>query len=259
MKSFAVVSIALCLQSFSMAQFITWKDGKIGVNFAGYHAATGLGASGSSGGLFAEAGTPHGQVARAGLAGATGPKSSGGGLYAGASAGGGVDASAGLGGVVSDEGAAGGLFSAAEAGGKYAATGLGGATHQNGIPTSDTNIQPAVLTKTYTKYKRVNKYASVAKPVIVNDAVPVVDNTFSKHKSVYVGGFADGAVQGSKSVPAVYDSRLEASGSIGVQKNPTFFADIFNIPISTLSAVSKFLGNTASGANFQVRKEVVAG
>lgn len=45
-------------------QFITLKDGKIGVNFAGYHAEAGLGGlvtgDAAHGGLSASAGTPFG-------------------------------------------------------------------------------------------------------------------------------------------------------------------------------------------------------
>lgn len=48
----------------SLFQFITFKDGKIGVNFAGYHAEAGLGGlltgNAAHGGLSASAGTPFG-------------------------------------------------------------------------------------------------------------------------------------------------------------------------------------------------------
>lgn len=55
------------------AQFLTFKDGKFGVNFGGYHAEAGLGGlltgNAAHGGLSASAGTPHGQQAGAGLGG----------------------------------------------------------------------------------------------------------------------------------------------------------------------------------------------
>lgn len=48
------------------------ENGEVGVNFGGYHASAGLGgllSGGALGGLHAEAGTPYGQEAAAGLAG----------------------------------------------------------------------------------------------------------------------------------------------------------------------------------------------
>lgn len=54
-------------------QFLTFENGKIGVNFGGYHAEAGLGGiltgNAAHGGLSASAGTPYGQVAGAGLGG----------------------------------------------------------------------------------------------------------------------------------------------------------------------------------------------
>lgn len=54
-------------------QLITLRDGKVGVNFAGYHADAGLGGllTGNSahGGLSASAGTPWGSRAAAGIGG----------------------------------------------------------------------------------------------------------------------------------------------------------------------------------------------
>lgn len=58
---------------FSYFQFLTFENGKIGVNFGGYHAEAGLGGlltgNAAHGGLSASAGTPYGQVAGAGLGG----------------------------------------------------------------------------------------------------------------------------------------------------------------------------------------------
>ncbi|XP_055317654.1 uncharacterized protein LOC129576483 isoform X3 [Sitodiplosis mosellana] len=86
---------------------ITYKDGKIGVNFGGYHAEAGLGGlltgNAAHGGLTASAGTPFGQSAHAGLGGNTGPNARGG-LFAGATAGSGVGASASLAGDVNNGG-----------------------------------------------------------------------------------------------------------------------------------------------------------
>lgn len=58
---------------FPCFQFLTFENGKIGVNFGGYHAEAGLGGlltgNAAHGGLSASAGTPYGQVAGAGLGG----------------------------------------------------------------------------------------------------------------------------------------------------------------------------------------------
>jgi len=100
-------------------KFITLRDGKIGVNFAGYHAEAGLGGlltgNAAHGGLSASAGTPFGQRAGAGLGGTVDNGQTKGGLYAGASAGYGVGASAALGGNVDETGAAGGSGAEAHA------------------------------------------------------------------------------------------------------------------------------------------------
>jgi len=58
---------------YGAPQMITFKDGKVGVNFAGYSASAGLGGlltgDASHGFLSASAGTPNGQHASAGLGG----------------------------------------------------------------------------------------------------------------------------------------------------------------------------------------------
>ena len=51
----------------------SFENGNVGVNFLGYHASAGLGGlltgNAAQGGLHAQAGTPHGQIAGAGLGG----------------------------------------------------------------------------------------------------------------------------------------------------------------------------------------------
>uniref|UniRef100_A0A1A9W9M4 Uncharacterized protein n=1 Tax=Glossina brevipalpis TaxID=37001 RepID=A0A1A9W9M4_9MUSC len=70
-------------------EFLTFKDGQVGVNFLGYHAEAGLGGgqnqNGVLGGLHASAGTPWGQNAAAGLGGNVNGRANGL-LYAGAQA-----------------------------------------------------------------------------------------------------------------------------------------------------------------------------
>ncbi|XP_050506055.1 uncharacterized protein LOC114325162 [Diabrotica virgifera virgifera] len=95
---------------------ITFENGRIGVNFLGFHASAGLGGlltgNSADGGLHAEAGTPFGQRAWAGLGGdINGAGRSGGGLYAGATALNGLGAVAGLDGNAGPEGYNGRLYS----------------------------------------------------------------------------------------------------------------------------------------------------
>lgn len=135
------------------SQGLTFKDGNVGVDFAGYSAQAGLGGlltgNAAHGGLSASAGTPGGQRAVAGLGGNTGKAQLrriysrsihsktenslagdlSGGLYAGATAGQGVGATAALGGSANS------------------ATGYGGAeAHGGGISKSVTSVagSPAV-------------------------------------------------------------------------------------------------------------------
>ncbi|XP_067631317.1 uncharacterized protein [Eurosta solidaginis] len=94
--------LAYLLQmAVALPQFITYKDGKFGVNFGGYHAEAGLGGlltgDAAHGGLSASAGTPHGQRAGAGLGGSVDGNAAGL-LYAGAEANPQVGAAAVLGG-----------------------------------------------------------------------------------------------------------------------------------------------------------------
>ncbi|GAB0094779.1 hypothetical protein DMENIID0001_101050 [Sergentomyia squamirostris] len=102
-------------------QFISFgKDGKVGVNFGGYHAEAGLGGlltgNAAHGGLSASAGTPYGQNAGAGLGGTVDGRTAGG-LFAGATAGHGVGASAALAGSIGAEGGAGGSIAESHAAG----------------------------------------------------------------------------------------------------------------------------------------------
>lgn len=139
---FAFLNLIFCSSLiFFLLQFITLRDGKIGVNFAGYHAEAGLGGlltgNGAHGGLSASAGTPYGQRAGAGLGGSVDGKTAGG-LYAGATAGHGVGASAALGGKVDETGAYGGEGAEAHAGGiSHKTVGLGA----NGVKKTITSVQ----------------------------------------------------------------------------------------------------------------------
>lgn len=91
-------------------QLLTYRDGKFGVNFGGYHAEAGLGGlltgNAAHGGLSASAGTPFGQRAGAGLGGSVDGDAAGV-LYAGAEANPQTGAGAILGGDTSKGGYAG--------------------------------------------------------------------------------------------------------------------------------------------------------
>ncbi|XP_031630433.1 uncharacterized protein LOC116345315 isoform X3 [Contarinia nasturtii] len=117
-KLFSICAVVQLVVSQDLP--ITFKDGKIGVNFGGYHAEAGLGGlltgNAAHGGLTASAGTPYGQTAHAGLGGNTGPNTRGG-LFAGASAGNGVGASASLAGDLNNGGSFGVGDAEAHAGG----------------------------------------------------------------------------------------------------------------------------------------------
>ncbi|CAG9787816.1 unnamed protein product [Diatraea saccharalis] len=317
----------LISQAYTAPQFITFDNGKLGVNFGGYHAAVGLGGllgqnGGAGGGLFAEAGTPHGQSAKAGLGGAVDNGQSAGGLYASATAGGNVKAATGLAGGVLGEKSAGAGFAAAQAGNHYAASGMGGDTSSSGasgftfsgtksfginkgqVDSSVVDIKPI-----QTEHKKVHKEFNFDAANEVNFVPLASDIGLQKDvavktdvKEVYVQsppqvvekhivhkhnkphqlfhnrfGFVDENTEVSGSAPAIQkriDVGVDASVNAGAaaetsiggsgnnaytkkvtfQRNPNFFADIFNIPISTLKAVGNFLGNTAGSTSVSVQK-----
>ncbi|XP_073955768.1 uncharacterized protein isoform X2 [Choristoneura fumiferana] len=320
--SFLLLTIAT--QVFAAPQLISLKDGNVGVNFGGYHAAAGLGgllsgAGGAGGGLFAEAGTPHGQAARAGLGGATsGGGGSAGGLYAGATAGGNVGAAAGLAGGVDAERSAGVGYAASSAGNHHASAGLGGeagvagssgftysssksfgvsggaveavkpvhkkvhtefnfdgANEVNAVPLTNTNVhhQTEVIVETKTKPAVVVKEPVVIEKHIHHKRPHHYRNKFHVHG--YIGGAGDlppppaiekrvdVGVESSANAGAYANAGAVANGGasqvtytkqVNFQRNPQFFADIFNIPISTLKAVGSFLGNAAGSTSVSVQK-----
>ncbi|CAH2238388.1 jg21093, partial [Pararge aegeria aegeria] len=298
----------MCLQA---PQFITFKDGKIGVNFGGYHAGVGFGGlfgGNTAGGLYAEAGTPHGQSAIAGLGGAVAGQNGGstGGLFAGATAGNGIQAQAGLaGGVNGDNSAAGQGYASAQAGNNYAATGMEGATSLEGSSglsfskkvtpvhkklhteiniDSVNEVQPAVEIEKRVIHESVQPVVvkevySVPQTQVVEKEIIHTHYKPRKHhhrKTAFLGGYigGQGDIVGPPQIQKRIDVDVDASAhadvaaqgsanggiattytkEVTIQKNPSFFADIFNIPISTLKAVGNFLGNTAANTHVAVQK-----
>ncbi|XP_028165214.1 uncharacterized protein LOC114356314 isoform X2 [Ostrinia furnacalis] len=328
MRQFAafILTTALVSQCYAAPQWITFNDGKLGVNFGGYHAAVGIGGilgqngSSSGSGLFAEAGTPYGQAAHAGFGGSM--NSDGrpvGGLFAGATAGNKITAQAGIGGAVNGNKVQGNGFASAQAGNQFASSGLGGdasGAGANGFTYSGTNsflggakgkvdtveVKPLPDQTNVKKVHKEFKFDSANEvnfvplaadkpsveeqtPVVVKETTyvqtppQVVEKHVYKHtkprhhlrKIAYVGG--DVAVaQPQPAIQKRIDVGVEAnagaaadvgaSGNAGqvytkqvtFQRNPNFFADIFNIPISTLKAVGNFLGNAAGSTNVSVQK-----
>ncbi|XP_037969177.2 uncharacterized protein LOC105389318 [Plutella xylostella] len=329
-------------QVYSAPQFITFKDGKLGVNFGGYHAGVGIGGllgDGTAGGLYAEAGTPLGQHAKAGLGGVVDKDgNTSGGLYAGATAGGNVRASAGLAGGVEGGKSAGSGYAAAQAGDRFASSGLGGEAGVEGasgfkfsgtkslggkttvIEQTDVvpiEIKPIVHKKVHKEFKfnTVNEVAPPPQevqgnagvqadvnirtnthPVVVKEVVEPSPIVYEKHivrykphrhhlrKHAYVGGYLGAETHPEQAIvyktvaaPAVQkriDVDVESAASAGGQahgggevtykkqvtweRNPNFFADIFNIPIQTLKAVSNLVGNTAGSISVQKSATVQA-
>ncbi|XP_047990386.1 uncharacterized protein LOC125229556 isoform X2 [Leguminivora glycinivorella] len=313
-----ILLLSIASQVLTAPQFITFKDGKVGVNFGGYHAAAGLGGllgNGGAGGLFAEAGTPHGQAAVAGLGGGASEGGSGGGLFAGATAGGNVKAAAGLAGGADAERSGGVGFAGASAGNRNAAAGLGGesgAAGSSGFTYSSSKsfglsgaveqpvnqvdkkvhaeydfnaASPVVpLTNTIVKSNTKVKEVHVEQPPVVvekhvyhEQPVIVEKRIYHKkphrfHNKVFVHGYIGGAAVPppaiEKRVDVGVDNYASAAADatahggqqvsytkqVNFQRNPQFFADIFNIPISTLKAVGNFLGNTAGSTSVSVQK-----
>ncbi|CAH0587008.1 unnamed protein product [Chrysodeixis includens] len=322
-QSTLIIFAVLVVQAYSAPQFITFTDGVLGVNFAGYHAGVGIGGQGGSGkaggGLFAEAGTPFGPAARAGLGGAVDGQSSSGGLFAGATAGGGVKSEASLGGAVSSGKAVGGGYATAQAGPHSATAVLDGEKESSGgadfsfvaHKSVGTVIEPAKEHKKVHGDVNIDAYNEIA-PVANADVEAHADAGFNvnananaqaqpavfvkevnvptevivrkhkphrhhAHKTVYVGGYVGAG--GNVGAPVVKVQPIEKRVDVGVESGAnfnveheapkvtynkevvvthnrpsTFFQDIFNIPISTLKAVSGFLTNTAGNTNISIQK-----
>ncbi|KAH8299565.1 hypothetical protein KR044_003064, partial [Drosophila immigrans] len=163
---FGALCLLLLLQAtLGPAQLITLRDGKVGVNFAGYHADAGLGGllTGNSahGGLSASAGTPWGSRAAAGLGGGLDGRTAGG-LYAAAQANDEVGASAVLGGSVGERG-----YIGAESHRPGKTSGSSAHIEPHHLPSGPVPLddQPAVLPTRTTYVQRVKppkKYSLIA-------------------------------------------------------------------------------------------------
>lgn len=249
-------------------QWFSFKDGKFGVGYGGYHAEAGLGGlltgNTAHGGLVASAGTPNGQHAGAGLGGLLdGNDRTSGGGYAGATAGHGVGASAAFGGTLNNEGSAGGLGAEShvpgtsnkvvEIGQTKSASSPGkiASVHEGELHTRF-NDETSFHKKTKTVLKEVNTELQ-APPAVQPQSHGYIKTVYKKkvitrpHK-VHLN--------------SRFDSNGHSSGStlstqtVQAAPNPNFWNDIFNIPISTLSAVNQFLNNKSNSGTAHVQKHV---
>ncbi|XP_058124018.1 PE-PGRS family protein PE_PGRS17 isoform X2 [Anopheles coustani] len=273
MKGFVAVALLIlaivqCIQAVPVPQLLTFRDGKFGVNFGGYHAEAGLGGllTGNSahGGLSASAGTPHGQQAGAGIGGLLGGNErTAGGAYAGATAGHGVGASAAIGGGLDGAGGAGGAGAESHAGGVSKKVVKLGQTNHGAPPTE------VVISKEYGgnqhqgNFERIDHVKEVHTELTVPEPhpAPAPAPAHGFRKTVY----KKKVIGHPHKVHTRYDSSNghSAGGSststhvvASSTHNSNFWNDIFNIPISTLSAVNQFLNNKAGSGSLQVQKHV---
>ncbi|KAG6447724.1 hypothetical protein O3G_MSEX005151 [Manduca sexta] len=210
MRAMFLLLTLLISQCYSAPQFITFKEGKLGVNFGGYHAGVGLGGllgGGVGGGLFAEAGTPHGQSARAGLGGNVDENGrTAGNLFAGATAGRSVGAAAGLGGKVV-AGETGGVgFGVAEGGIHQASAGLAGETNVHGS---------AGITYSGTKS------LAVPSTIVKETEVSVVPVENVKHKEIHKEYNVDAFNEITPVAAAGVEANVGASVNLNANAQPT--------------------------------------
>lgn len=266
----AVAVLAQVACGLPAPQWLTFKDGKFGVNFGGYHAEAGLGGilTGNSahGGLSASAGTPQGQQAGAGLGGFLGgnDRTAGGG-YAGATAGNGVGASAAFGGGLDNAGGAGGLGAEAHAGGISKKVVKIGQTNGAAPPSEaifEHEVRPApqvVHTRFNHEVDSKSKTKTILKEVHTDLQAPPVyqPSPYNTHtKTIYKKKVISHPHK--VHLNTRFDSNGHSGGSthtsVGATQNTNFWNDIFNIPISTLSAVNQFLNNKSGSGNIHVHK-----
>ncbi|ALC41701.1 CG9812 [Drosophila busckii] len=210
------------------AQLLTFRDGQVGVNFAGYHANAGLGGlltgNAAHGGLSASAGTPWGSRAAAGLGGNLngGPA---GGAYAAAQANDEVGASAVLSGRVGEHGYAG---SEAHAPGKQ----HGSTVHltpehvTEGVAAEPAAVVPTPRTTYVQKVRPPKKYALIAP----NPAPKMAAKSLVRHK--YAG------VQTEGSVVAQHAVAKQAESPVGLA---------LQIPIGILQSLQSSIGGLLGG------------
>ncbi|BFG04737.1 uncharacterized protein DMAD_03630 [Drosophila madeirensis] len=236
-KMFAFIGVLCLLQSaipLVPAQLITLRDGKVGVNFAGYHADAGLGGllTGNSahGGLSASAGTPWGSRAAAGLGGNLDGSTNGFG-YAAAQANPSVGASALLGGSAGEHGYIG---AEAHSPGKTAITSKQHTVQHQAPAAASPTSGPAAPPALPTVSNHVQRVKPPKKYLLIRQDVPAKSDvkTVQTHKYTKT-------VQRS---PQAVGNRFLAPQS----SSPVGLA--LDIPIGILRSLQQSLGNLANGA-----------
>uniref|UniRef100_T1PI41 Uncharacterized protein n=1 Tax=Musca domestica TaxID=7370 RepID=T1PI41_MUSDO len=261
MKSFIIffiVSACLLHAAFGAPQLITFKDGKVGVNFFGYHAEAGLGGqnsgNGLAGGLHASAGTPWGQNAAAGLGGNVNGRAAGG-LYAGAQALPDVGASAVLGGDTSKGG-----YGASEA---YVPGKVSHRSHNvqfeqatqavltNEVPVTD---GPNVIQKVKsTRYRGDAAHIRTHKHKLI--ATTSADVSAAPAPPAPVKVVSEPAPVNYVPVPGpVGHSEASADGYIGVTKSGNVVPAALQIPIGILQSLQQSLGALGGSGSLSVSK-----
>ncbi|CAH1720463.1 unnamed protein product [Chironomus riparius] len=263
MFRYSALVFLLAVLPVAYNQFITFKDGKIGVNFFGFQAEAGLGGlltgDAAHGGLSASANTPFGQRAAAGLGGTVDDQGRPrGGGFAAATAGAGLGASAALGGSLDEQGGRGGVGSEAHGAGYQAKkVEITQFPQQLTIPQNVKAIEfgpinPRIsaeqdqserrrLKAKYAQLQRddQNKVKTISREIIRDDNSSKDENNVVRDRI---------SMRRRKSSTAI-NSGAATTSRVNFQPNPNFFNDIFNIPISALNAVNQFLNNGLSGAS----------
>ncbi|XP_070508143.1 uncharacterized protein [Chironomus tepperi] len=264
MFRYTAVVFLLAVLPVAYNQFITFKDGKLGVNFFGFAAEAGLGGlltgDAAHGGLSASARTPFGQKAAAGLGGTVDDQGRPrGGGFAAATAGAGLGASAALGGSLDESGGRGGVGSEAHGAGYQAKkVEITQFPQQLTIPENvkaiefgpinprvsaeeDSQSQRRRLKAKYAQLQRdeQNKVKTITKEIIRDDNSSRDENNNVRDRI---------SMRRRQSSTAI-NSGAATTTRVNFQPNPNFFNDIFNIPISALSAVNQFLNNGLAGTS----------
>ncbi|XP_015029068.2 isoniazid-induced protein IniB isoform X1 [Drosophila virilis] len=215
----AVCLLLLLQAALAPAQLITLRDGKVDVNFAGYHADAGLGGlltgNAAHGGLSASAGTPWGSRAAAGIGGGLNGRTAGG-AYAAAQANDDVGASALLGGSVGERGYIG---SEAHVPGKVSIhSAQVSPQHVTSGPPAADDLPPVLPTAPshIQKVKPPKKYSLIAQHLITLRDGKVGVNFAGYHADAGLGGLLTGnAAHGGLSASAGTPWGSRAAAGIG--------------------------------------------
>nr|XP_008192327.1 PREDICTED: merozoite surface antigen 2 isoform X3 [Tribolium castaneum] len=248
-------SVSASFESSAAAPLLSFDNGNVGVNFLGYHASAGLGGlltgNAADGGLHAEAGTPFGQQAGAGLGGTVDASGrAAGGLYAGATSGAGASAGAGLGGATGASGSVGGSFAGASSGGvethitkishKAPAVATGKLTVKTSAPVVHKEVE---VVATPVIQKEVEVVAEQPKPQTTYIERTVIPNYVEK--KIQVPSYVEKTIRVPTTVektirvpaqPTVIEKEVSAPASVGVRGS--YAAEVETVP-KTVTYVQK--------------------